>query len=107
MTGVCYNRLPWMCTLNQGRNVSAAHGAMGRQISSSYFSSQPVLYNWCDKGCGMYYPVCEIVHMKDALLLTGNSRPLNGGRVFPGKTVPASLIFMSGSLIIHKYRMEL
>ena len=40
----------------------------------------------------MYYPVCEIEHMKDALLLTGNSRPLNGGRVFPGKTSDRSRI---------------
>ena len=23
-----------------------------------YFSFQPVLHDWCNKGCGMYYPVC-------------------------------------------------
>ena len=23
----------------------------------SYFSFQPVLHNWCNKGCGMYHPV--------------------------------------------------
>ena len=24
----------------------------------SSFSFQPVLHNWCNKGCGMCYPVC-------------------------------------------------
>ena len=24
----------------------------------SYFSFQPVLHDWCNKGCGMCYPVC-------------------------------------------------
>ena len=41
------------------------HGAMGRRIdpswgvnSLSYFSFQPVLHDWCNKGRGMCYPVC-------------------------------------------------
>ena len=25
----------------------------------SYFSFQPVLHDWCNKGCGMCYPFCE------------------------------------------------
>ena len=25
----------------------------------SYFSFQPVLHDWCNKGCGMCYPVCN------------------------------------------------
>ena len=24
----------------------------------SYFSFQPVLHDWCEKSCGMCYPVC-------------------------------------------------
>ena len=28
----------------------------------SYFSFQPVLHNWCNKGCGMCYPVCGMMH---------------------------------------------
>ena len=24
-----------------------------------------VFENWCNKGRGMYYPVCEMVHLKD------------------------------------------
>ena len=28
------------------------------------FSFQPVLHDWCNKGCGMCYPVCGMVHVK-------------------------------------------
>ena len=35
------------------------HGTMGSQIDPlSYFSFQPVLHDWCNKGRGMCYPVC-------------------------------------------------
>ena len=33
----------------------------------SYFSFQPLLHDWCNKGCGMCYPVCGIVHTKKNL----------------------------------------
>ena len=61
-----------------------AYGAMGRQIdpSLSYFSFQPVLHDWCNKGCGMCYSVCQMVHIKDPLLLIGKSSPCGGSR-FP------------------------
>ena len=26
--------------------------------------SMPVLHDWCNKGCGMCYPVCGMVHIK-------------------------------------------
>ena len=48
-----------------------AHGAMGRRIDPSwggplsYLSFQPVLQDWCNKGCGMCYPVCGMVHIKE------------------------------------------
>ena len=32
---------------------------------------QPVLHDWCNKGCGMYYPICWMVHIKEPLLLIG------------------------------------
>ena len=35
----------------------------------SYFSFQPVLYNWCNKDCGLCYPVCGMVYIKEPLLL--------------------------------------
>ena len=48
----------------------------------SYFSFQPVLHDWCNKGCSMCYPVCGIVHIKEPLLLIGKSSPC-GGSGFP------------------------
>ena len=27
----------------------------------SYFSFQPVLHDWCNKGRGMCYPACKII----------------------------------------------
>ena len=49
----------------------------------SYFSFQPVFHDWCNKGRGMYYPVSEVVHIKDPLLLSGKSSPYSGGSGFP------------------------
>ena len=40
------------------------HGAMGHRIDPLWwihFSFQPVLNDWCNKGCGMIYPVCRIL----------------------------------------------
>ena len=48
----------------------------------SYFSFQPVLHDWCNKGYGMYYPVCGMVHIKEPLLLIDKSS-LCGGSGFP------------------------
>ena len=41
----------------------------------SYFSFQPVLHDWCNKGRGLCYSVYEMVHIKEPLLLIGNSSP--------------------------------
>ena len=65
-----------------------AHGATGHRIDPhgvdplSYFSFQPVLHDWCNKGCGMCYPVRGMVHIKEPLLLIDNSS-LCGGSGFP------------------------
>ena len=48
----------------------------------SYFSLQPVLHDWCNKGRGLCYPVCGMVHIKEPLLLIGKSSPC-GGSGFP------------------------
>ena len=48
----------------------------------NYFSFQPVLHDWFNKGCGMYYPVCGMMHIKEPLLLIGKSSPC-GGSEFP------------------------
>ena len=44
----------------------------------SYFSSQPVLHDRCNKGHGMCYPVCGMVHIKDPSLLIIKSSPCGG-----------------------------
>ena len=46
-----------------------------------YFSFQPVLHYWFNKGCGMYYPGCGMMHIKEPLLLIGKSN-LCGGSGF-------------------------
>ena len=38
-----------------------------------YFSFQSVFHDWCNKGRGMYYPVCGLMHIKEPLLLIGKS----------------------------------
>ena len=48
----------------------------------SYFLFQLVLHDWCNKGCGMYYPVCGMVHIKDPLMLIGNSSSYSGNSGF-------------------------
>ena len=45
-------------------------------------SDRPVLHDWCNKGRGMCYPVCGMVHIKEPLLLIGKSS-LCGGSGFP------------------------
>ena len=49
--------------------VSILHGV----DPLSYFSFQPVLHDWCNKGRGMCYPVCGMVHIKEPLLLIDKS----------------------------------
>ena len=48
----------------------------------SYFSFQPVLHNWCNKGHGMCYPVCGMVHIKEPLLLIRKSSLCGSGFPF-------------------------
>ena len=47
----------------------------------SFFSFQPVLHDWFNKGRGRY-PVCGMMHIKEPLLLIGKSS-LCGGSEFP------------------------
>ena len=60
------------------------NGRMFQHLNArlNYLSFQPVLHDWCNKGRGMCYPVCGMVHIKEHLLLTGNSS-LCGGSGFP------------------------
>ena len=45
----------------------------------SYFLLQPVFHDWFNKGCGMCYPVCGIVHIKEPLLLIRSSPCVGSG----------------------------
>ena len=74
-----------------GRSSEVEHSLMVRWIVGlilhgvdplSYFSFQPVLHDWCNKGRGMYYPVCGMVHIKEPLLLIDKSSQC-GGSGFP------------------------
>ena len=49
----------------------------------SYFSFQPVLHDWCNKGRAMCYPVCGLVHIKYPLLLIEKNSQCSGGNGFP------------------------
>ena len=66
------------------QDVASAHGAKDLWIdpSLSHFSFQPELHNWYNKGHGMFYPVCGMVHIKEPLLLINKSSPCGGSR-FP------------------------
>ena len=55
-------------------------GSSDRPID--YFSFHPVIHDWCNKGCGMYYPVCGMMHIKEPLLLIEKSS-LSGSSGFP------------------------
>ena len=52
----------------------------GGKISAQLpqLSFQPVLHDWCNKGCGMCYPVCGMVHIKEPLLLIDKSSLCRG-----------------------------
>ena len=62
---------------------AVAHGAILHGVAPlSYFLFQPGLHDWCNKGRGMCYPVCGMVHIKEPLVLIGKSS-LCGGSGFP------------------------
>ena len=54
------------------------HKHIGTFLLRGYFSFQPVLHDWCNKGCGMCYPVCGMVHIKEPLLLIVKSSLCDG-----------------------------
>ena len=92
--GVRYNSLLWICTLNtlnwpdklRGKSDrSWCDGSSDRSFLVdllSYFSFKPVLHDWCNKGRGMCYTVCLMMHTKELLLLIGKSNRC-GGSGFP------------------------
>ena len=83
-----------LCTLSPkgaGRSSEVEHSLMVQWVVGSilhgvdplsYFSFQPVLHDWCNKGLGMCYPVCGMEHIKEPLLLIDKSS-LCSGSGFP------------------------
>ena len=61
--------------------LSGKHG-MHSPNSLTIISFQPVLHDWYNRGRGMCYPVCGMMHIKELLLLIGKSSPC-GGSGFP------------------------
>ena len=90
-SNIWYKTTSWPTLSNkQGARCSSvvrafAYDAMGRQIDSSWCGPielfQSVLHD-CNKGCGMCYPVCGMVHIKEPLLLIRRNS-LCGSSGFP------------------------
>ena len=85
---VLFNNTP---NIGAGRSSEVERSLMVRWVVGSilhgvdplsYFSFQPVLHDWCNKGRGMCYPVCGMVHIKEPLLLIDKSS-LCGSSGFP------------------------
>ena len=71
------------------------------KIPLSYFSFQPVLHDWCNKGSGMCYPVFWLVHIKEPLLLIGKSS-LCGGSGFRFSLSEWSLTYVWRHITVNK-----
>ena len=84
--GLCYTSCGALAGTRNSSMGSWCDGSSDRSFMSdplSYYSFQPVLHDLFNKGCGMYYPVCGMVHyIKEPLLQIGMSSPC-GGSGFP------------------------
>ena len=68
---------------------------MVRWVVRSILSCEPIevfLVPACayNKGRGMYYPVCGMVHIKEPLLIIGKSNLCSGGSGFPPPSLSLS-----------------
>ena len=72
-----------------------AHGAMGRRIDPSSQSSVTKVVR------GMCYPVCEMVHIKEPLLLLGKSSPC-GSSGFLSHYLSGSLPYVRRNITVNK-----
>ena len=69
--------------------------------SLSYFSFQPVPHDWCNKGCGMCYHVCGLMHINEPLLLIGKSS-LCGDIGFVSRYMSDPLSYIHRHIIVYK-----
>ena len=95
---LCHNKLcfdcycVWVCySGGVGRSSEVERSLTMRWVIGSilhgvdplgYFSFQPVLRDWCNKGRGLCCPVCGMVYIKEPFLLIDKSS-LCGGSGFP------------------------
>ena len=47
-------------------------------VSVNVFKVFLIFHDWCNKGCGMCYPICEMMHIKEPLLVIGKSSLCDG-----------------------------
>ena len=82
--GLCYTSRGALAGTRNSSMSPLHEGSIRRPMMNplSYFSFQPVLHDWCNKGRGICYPVCGMVHIKEPLLLIEKSSPC-GGSGFP------------------------
>ena len=57
----------------------------------SYFSFQAVLHDWCNRGCGMCYPVCGMMHIKEPFLLIGKSSSSSSSSIIAATWFPSTI----------------
>ena len=55
---------------------------IGSSDHLNLLSFQPLLHNWCNKGHGICYHVCGMVHIKNPLLLITRSSQVVTAAVF-------------------------
>ena len=85
------------------KHCSWCNGSSDRSFmvdTLSYFSFEPVLHDWFNKGHGMCYPVCGMLHIKESLLLIGKSSPCCGSRF------PLSLSYWSFTICLMPYNRK-
>ena len=78
----------WKRFLHQWSNRSVLFTARGGSVCSwcdgsilhggpiEVFQFKPVLHDWCNKGCGMCYPVCRMMHIKRTLVANWKEDPM-------------------------------
>ena len=77
-----------LCYTSRGALAGTRNSSMGpphvpHGEPMDVFHVPAVLYDWCNKGRGVCYPVCGMVHIKEPLLLIGKSSPYGGSGFHP------------------------
>ena len=86
---------------SRGRGFPLLFSSQSVCLSLSYFLFQPVLHDLCNKGCGMCYPVCGMLHIKEPLLLIRKTSLYSGGSGFSLPLNIHSLIY--SLLAVHTF----